>query len=163
LSAVPAIFSRIAQQPRLGVLGRLLAGLVAAAALGVLLVAAWLPPNPSGVGTHTSLRILRLQPCPFLARTGIPCVTCGFTTSFAWLARGNLVASAYVQPMGFVLAIMTAICFWASLYVMVTGKPVYRLLGLLPDRYYGVPLIGLAILAWGWKIFIHVHGIDGWH
>jgi hypothetical protein len=162
LTAVPVIFSRISQQPRLSLPGRLLAGLVWAAALSVLVVAAWLPPNPSGVATHVSLQMLHMQPCPFLARTGIPCPTCGMTTSFAWFVRGNLLASVYVQPMGFVLAMITAICFWASVYVMVTGKPVYRLLGLLPDRYYGVPLIALAILAWGWKIFIHVHGIDGW-
>jgi hypothetical protein len=85
------------------------------------------------------------------------------TTSFAWFARGNLLASGYVQPMGLALAILTIICFWTTLYIAMTGKPVHRLLRWLPGRYYGWPLAVLAVAGWGWKVFIHLRGIDGWH
>jgi hypothetical protein len=84
------------------------------------------------------------------------------TTSFAWLARGNLLASGYVQPMGTVLALLAAACVWGGLYAGVTRRPVHRLLRLLPSRYTLFPLLLLGVLAWGWKIFIHLKGIDGW-
>ncbi len=84
------------------------------------------------------------------------------TTSYAWFARGNFLASFYVQPMGFLLALLTVVAFWMGLYVALTGRAVYRLLARGPSRYYVPGLLVWAIIAWGWKIFIHLHGIDGW-
>jgi hypothetical protein len=84
------------------------------------------------------------------------------TTSFAWFARGNLAASFYVQPMGMVLAVLTAAGFWVALYIGLSGKPALRLLRVVPARYYLVPLFALAVAAWGWKMFIVLRGIDGW-
>ena len=84
------------------------------------------------------------------------------TTSFAWFVRGNWVASFYVQPMGFVLAMMAAMTFWTALYVAISGKPAYVLLSFLPRRYTLLPLLLFGAAAWGWKIFIHLHGMDGW-
>ena len=144
---------------RLGAAPRALAALVAMGCLSVLVLASRLPPSPTGVGSH---RALGLESCQFLESTGVPCMSCGMTTSFSWFARGNLLASLYVQPMGAVLAAMTACCVWAGLYVAFTGRPVYRLLRLAPGRYYLIPLLMFAVLAWGWKIFIHLNGIDGW-
>jgi hypothetical protein len=103
-----------------------------------------------------------LQRCEFLERTGIPCPTCGMTTSFAHFARGNIAASLYVQPMGTVLATLTAATLWVALYMALTGEPVMRLLRIVPARYYFLPLMIFAVAAWGWKIFIHLRGIDGW-
>jgi hypothetical protein len=144
---------------RLRLPARLLAFVVALACLSVLTVASRLPPNRDGVGSH---RALGLKGCQFLDSTGLPCPSCGMTTSFAWFAHGNLVASVYVQPMGAALAIIAAACVWGGLYVALTGRPVYRLLRLLPGRYYALPLLGLAVLAWAWKIMIHLNGLDGW-
>jgi hypothetical protein len=84
------------------------------------------------------------------------------TTSFAWFVRGRLLASLYVQPMGAVLAALAGCCVWAGLYLAFTGRPVYRLLYLRPGGHYFLPLLGLGIAAWAWKIFIHLRGIDGW-
>jgi hypothetical protein len=84
------------------------------------------------------------------------------TTSFAYFSRGNLLASLYVQPMGMVLAALTVAAFWTSLYIALTGRPALRLLQLIPAGYYFLPLMFFGIAAWGWKIFIHLHGIDGW-
>jgi hypothetical protein len=156
---VPAIYSpRVSVSP-VSLAGRGWALAVAAGCLGVLITAAKLVPSPTGIGTHTELGMF---PCAFLARTGLPCPTCGMTTSFAWFVRGNWVASFYVQPMGFVTALLTVAAFWVGLYVAVSGRGVYRLLRFVPGRYYGVPLTALAILAWAWKIYIHLHGLDGW-
>lgn len=133
--------------------------LLAGACLAVLIVAARLTPNSAGVSTHTQLG---MKECAFLARTGIPCPSCGMTSSFAWFVRGNLLASLYIQPMGTVLAALTAITFWASLYLAWSAKPPGRLLQSIPPRYYLPPVMAFAVIAWGWKIFIHLRGTDGW-
>jgi hypothetical protein len=158
--AVPLIYSRDPRASFLSAGARLAALGIALSCLLPLIIAARLHPDAGGSATHTQLG---LQPCAFLQRTGIPCPSCGMTTSWTWLAHGNLAASFYVQPMGTVLAMIAAACVWVGLYVAVTGRPVHRLLRLLPGRYYFVPLLSFALLAWAWKIFIHVHGLDGWH
>ncbi len=140
--------------------GRGLAAGLALACLAVLVVAAGLTPSPDGFGTH---RGLGLAECAFLARTGLPCPACGMTTSFAWFVRGNVVASLYVQPMGAVLAVVAGLTVWAAGYVAVTGRPLHKLLGVVPDRLYLVPLLSWAVIGWGWKMVIHLRGLDGWH
>jgi hypothetical protein len=138
---------------------RVLALCLALGCLTVLLLAAWLEPNPKGFGSHTPLG---LQRCAWQDRTGLPCPSCGMTTSFTWFVRGNLAASLYVQPMGMVLALLAAGCVSAGFYIAVTGRPIYRLLAVVPSRYYLTPLFAWAILAWVWKMWIHVNGLDGW-
>ena len=125
----------------------------------MLILAATVAPNPKGVGTHTELG---MYDCQFLARTGLPCFSCGMTTSFAHFVRGNFLGSLYVQPMGFVLAVACAITFWVALYTGISGRPIARLVRLIPPRYYVAPLMAWAVIAWGWKIWIHLRGIDGW-
>lgn len=158
--AVPIIYARSSQPVLLTLGARIGAMAIALGCLTPLVIAASLRPSPDGYGSHTELGLAR---CQFLDRTGLPCPSCGMTTSWAWFARGNVEASLYVQPMGTVLAILTACCFWVALYCAATGRPIYHLLGVVPGRYYFVPLLTLAILAWGWKIYIHLTGRDGWH
>jgi hypothetical protein len=157
---VPILYTRATSPRRLGPLGRLVAAGVALACLTVLTVAAYIQPNRAGVGSHSSS--LGLPRCGFLETTRLPCPSCGMTTSFSHFARGNLVASAYVQPMGAVLAALACGCVWAGLYVAFTGRPVYRLVRLLPGKYYLMPLFALALLAWAWKIMLRLNGWDGW-
>jgi len=157
---VPIIYTPPVQRQSLTFVGRLVSLAVALAALAVLVIAVKLPPSPTGEGTHTGIG---LQRCDFLATTGLPCPTCGMTTSFAWFVRANWVASFYVQPMGFALALATGALFWAALYMTLTGSPLHRLTRQLPMTYVVVAVMAFGIAAWGWKIFIHLHGIDGWH
>jgi dolichol kinase len=155
----PIIFHKEERLERLPVEGRFLAGVVAAMCLGVLITAAVLKPSPEGVGTH---REMGLSQCAWMERTGLPCPSCGMTTSFAWFVRGNFLASIYVQPMGAMLAAIACMTVWGGAYIAITGRPAHRLLSSLGPRYHVMPLLVLALLAWGWKIFIHLHGIDGW-
>ena len=157
-TAAPVIYA-VRDVPTPGRGGRVVAALVAVGCLAVLVCAATLEPSPTGVGTHTAMGLTR---CAFHDRTNLPCPSCGMTTSFAWFAHGNLAASAYVQPMGALLALATAACVVGGLYVAATGRPVYRLLRLIPSRYYVLPVMLFAVLAWAWKIFIRLRGIDGW-
>lgn len=159
-SQVPPIFSPRLHLKVVGIPGRLLALSIGLACLATMVTAARLTPSPTGMGTHTQLG---LDQCQFALRTGLPCPSCGMTTSFAWLARGNLLASFYIQPMGALLGLLTILATWTSFYVAATGRAVYRLIALGPSRYYVPGLLAWAILAWAWKIFIHLHGVDGWH
>ena len=158
-SAAPLIYARIPERIRVGWLGRLWAAAISLACLAVLTAAATIDPNPRGVGTHEQLG---LDPCQFELGTGVPCPTCGMTTSFAYFVRGNLLASLYVQPLATFLALGAAAGFWAAAYITFTGRPIYRLLRFVKPRYYLLPFFALTVLAWGWKIWIHVSGRDGW-
>lgn len=158
-ASVPLIYSPREERVRLTWIGRATALVISLGCLAVLVTAATLKPSPDGLGTH---RELGLDRCAFEARTGIPCPSCGMTTSFSWFVRGNVAASLYVQPMGTVLAVLTAAIFWAGLYIAISGRAAHRLLRFVPGRYYVVPLLTWAMVAWVWKIFIHLHGIDGW-
>lgn len=158
--APPIIYTRAASPRRLGTVARLIALGVALACLTVLTVAAYVRPNRAGFGSHTSS--LGLPKCGFMETTRLPCPSCGMTTSFSHFVRGDVLASVYVQPMGAVLAAIACGCVWGGLYVAFTGRPVYRLMRLVPGKYYLMPLFGLALLAWAWKIMLRLNGWDGW-
>jgi len=153
------IYTRIGKPDRTSIGGRVLAAAIAVSCLAVLITAARLQPSRSGLATHTAMGF---DECQFLKRSNLPCPSCGMTTSFAWYARGNALASLYVQPMGFALALLATVCVWAGAYIAFTGKPAHRLMRLIPSRYYLLPIMLFAALAWGWKMFIHVRGLDGW-
>ena len=159
-AAVPNIYAVPPSVDPVGWKGRVLAAAIGLGCLGVLVLAASLPPSRSGMGTHRES--LGLPPCNFLQRTGLPCPSCGMTTSWAWASKGHFAAAFYVQPMGAALALMAAACVWGGLYIAFTGRPAHRLLRMLPTRYTLLPLLLLAVLAWGWKILIHLNKWDGW-
>ncbi len=73
---------------------------VLAGSSAVLAIARWLQPCASGVGTHLQLG---LPPCRFLAVTGLPCPSCGFTTSFAFAARLQFKQALIASPFGLLL------------------------------------------------------------
>ena len=156
---VPRIYATSPIRQRLSAPSRLVALAVSLACLAVLVTAAMIRPNGGGTSTHTQLG---LAECQFLRTSGIPCPSCGMTTSFSWFVRGNVLASLYIQPMGTLLALSAAITFWAALYIAITGKPVHRLMRTMPASYYVLIPVGAGIAAWAWKIFIHLRGIDGW-
>lgn len=158
-SAPPVIYTRADAPHRQAALGRLIALAIALACLGVLLTAASLPPSHAGFGSHQALG---LRGCAFLERTGLPCPSCGMTTSFTWFVRGNLAASLYVQPMGTLLAALCCCTVWVGLYVAITGRPVYRLIQRVPGQLILIPALGWVLIAWAWKIYIHLSGHDGW-
>jgi hypothetical protein len=123
--------------------------LLAAAFLGVLATAAWLRPDSRGVGTHEALG---LSPCGWIAGFGIPCPTCGMTTSFSLAVRGSLWASFRVQPMGCALAVLTAAAAVTCAYVAATGSRIGHVLGARITPRVLVVGAALALLAWGYKV-----------
>lgn len=156
---VPPLYVQNRPVLRLRWSGRIMALGLAGGCLTVLLVAAWLNPSAGGVGTHTALGLAR---CSFLDNSGLPCPSCGMTTSFAHFVRGNFLASLYVQPMGTVLAALAALTFWGALYVGVTGRPAHRLLRFIPTGWWLIPLMVWGVASWVWKMVLQLRGIDGW-
>jgi len=157
--SVPLIYAPRPRSARVLLSGRLLWLATSLGCLAVLAVALVVHPDRSGVGSHRQAGFVR---CQFLDRSGVPCPTCGMTTSFAYFARGQVIGSLYVQPMGAVLAVLSGMTFWGGLYIALTGRPVYRMLGFIPARCYLIPLFALFVLGWAWKIGIHITGHDGW-
>ena len=73
--------------------------------IGGFALAFALKPDPRGYGTHQSLG---LPPCTFRMLFGIPCPSCGMTTSFSHLMHGNI-SQAFERASGVVLAAVCAV------------------------------------------------------
>jgi hypothetical protein len=70
---------------------------LALGALGVLVVARLVTPDPSGFGTHEQLGLPR---CLFRALTALPCPSCGLTTAFAYMVRFDAVGATRAHALG---------------------------------------------------------------
>ncbi|MDX1683389.1 MAG: DUF2752 domain-containing protein [Phycisphaeraceae bacterium] len=125
--------------------------LIAGATLSVLLIAAWLPPAPAGVGTHTRLG---LPPCGFLSATRMPCATCGMTTAFAHAAHGRIDLALTTQPAGALLALLTAAVALVAGWAAVTGAALAPLGRFIwrPGLFFGVA--GMILIAWAYKVMM---------
>jgi hypothetical protein len=125
---------------------------VAVCAAGILLLAAWLEPSPTGLGTHSRLA---MPPCGWIAMIDTPCPTCGMTTAFAHAANGNLPAALGAQPVGAVLAVAVAIALLIGAYTAATGSRVAVMFQRLWGRRTAWALgIGVGV-AWGYKILAY--------
>jgi hypothetical protein len=125
------------ESPRLGAIARV--GLIGLAALliGLFATAGRLAPDPRGFGTHEQLG---LSPCAILRLTGRPCPTCGMTTAFAWLVRGELARAWRANPAGLIAAVVCAgLVPWLG-FVAATGRAPGR-------RPVGATLMALAVLV----------------
>ncbi len=85
---------------------RLLMGLVGTVLAGLLATAAWLAPSSRGMGTHQQLG---LPPCTLVALYGMRCPSCGMTTSWSHLMRGNVFGSVQANAAGFLLGVLALI------------------------------------------------------
>jgi hypothetical protein len=79
----------------------------ALALTAVFAVAVWLNPyhddgSPRRMATHQNMG---LPPCTFYASTGLPCPSCGMTTSFSLLMHGDLANSLRANAAGTLLAV----------------------------------------------------------
>lgn len=115
----------------------------------VLTIAMILPPAGAGHGTHQALG---LPPCSFLAVTGLPCLSCGMTTSFAHTVRGEMPSALAAQPFGTLLAVVTILLVPVFFAGALTGRSVSRPIGRLPWNRIGPVLLALLFAAWGYKI-----------
>ncbi len=135
---------------------RRLWGLSLALVAGILLgIAVSLSPDPEGLGTHAQLG---LPACSWMSGFSIPCPTCGMTTSFSHAVKGELGQAFLAQPLGAILALLTAVVFLLGVYVALTGSCIAnRLAGPFRARWlwsFGA----VVLLAWGYKILVVTTG-----
>nr|WP_255712941.1 DUF2752 domain-containing protein [Rhodopirellula sp. JC740] len=81
---------------------RLAVGLSALGLAALLVTARVLEPAAGGLGTHQQLG---LPPCSMRVLFGVRCPACGMTTSWSWLTRGDLMASAEASLSGMLLGL----------------------------------------------------------
>jgi len=120
-------------------------------AAALLLIARLLRPSADGVGTH---RQLGLPPCAFLHFIGIPCPSCGLTTSVAHAARFHFYQSLTTQPFGLVVFISAVLSIPLSIYFIRRRVPWSTLDGLRGKNLVIYMLIALFILCWLYKIAV---------
>lgn len=117
--------------------------------LAVLVIARILQPDPRGVGTHQQLR---LPPCTFQAMTGLPCPACGLTTSFAWLARGQLARATEANALGPPAFLALVLLLFYEAGVLLAGKHVELELSAAVVTATGIAVILIMVLYGVWRI-----------
>jgi hypothetical protein len=123
--------------PRLGAIARALLLALAAILIGLFATAGRLTPDPRGYGTHEQLG---LSPCAILRLTGSPCPTCGMTTAFARLVRGELAGAWRANPAGLLVAVVSAGLVPWLLFAGLLGRAPGR-------RPAGATLMALAVVV----------------
>lgn len=118
----PDDYPSVDRRPTWWVRGLLL--LMAATFATVFYVATRVQPygpggEPMRMASHESLG---LPPCNFKQVVGIPCPSCGMTTSFAMLVRGDVWNSLKANWVGTLLAIFLAIAIPWSVYCSLRGR-----------------------------------------
>jgi len=117
-------------------------------------IAVWLNPydedgQPRHMETH---RQLGLPPCTFYSMTGVPCPSCGMTTSFSLLVRGDVLNSLRANAVGTVLAAFCLALVPWGLACVLRG----RLYGIrsLETALTRTVLIFLALLLVRWAVVV---------
>ncbi len=108
-----------------------------------------LEPSTRGYGTHQQLG---LPPCSIQYLFGIPCPSCGMTTSFAWFVRGRIlesiqanIAATYLAMICMILIPWLLISSWTG-QVMPRRKLEFRALILLSS------FLLVSVAQWGVRI-----------
>jgi hypothetical protein len=143
-----------------GILLFMTAGLITVFGIAVRLN----PYGPDGTArTMETHRQMGLPPCTFYTYTGLPCPSCGMTTSFALLVRGDVVNSVRANAVGTLLAAFCLALIPWSLASAYLGRPLFvtTLEPVLVRLVIGflVLLLGrwAIVLTWLWLTHTHVH------
>ena len=119
---------------------------VLVACVAILATARYLVPDPRGYGTHVQLT---RGPCLFKHITGIPCATCGMTTSFAHATRLQMDKAFAAQPFGALLCVLIAALAPLAVVFVIRGRGAG--VSIPSDWALGAVLVFL-IAGWAYKI-----------
>jgi hypothetical protein len=127
----------------------------------VFAIAIWLNPyddhgQPRRLETHLQLG---LPPCTFYEMTGIPCPSCGMTTSFALLLHGDVVNSLRANAVGTALA---AFCLGLIPWGLASGvRGRLYFIRSLERALTRTVLIFVALLLLRWGILVGMAWANG--
>ncbi len=114
--------------------------------LATFVVAARLTPDERGYGTHRQLAWL--APCGFLQWSGLPCPSCGMTTAWAHMVRGQWGAAWRANPFGCELAVAVALIAPWCLISGIRGRWIFA----APSTGMGLRILvglgSLGVLHW---------------
>jgi len=127
-------------------------GLIAAGPCWAVLVTAWLlTARSGGYGTHEQLG---LSACGSMMVHGVPCPTCGLTTSVTAAVHGDFAASVRANVFGLVLFAAVVAAAVIGTLQAVTGR---NMLGrFVPRPWWKLPLIAVGGVLAGWAIKLAV-------
>ena len=139
----------------LGQRGRALLSVLGLGLIAGFCLAATLEPDPRGYGTH---RQLGLPPCTVRLLLGIPCPSCGMTTSFAHLMRGQVADALRANAAGLLLALAcAALVPWSWLSAFYGRACWIERPGLAALIVLG-SISAIAIVQWGVRVFLLFEG-----
>jgi len=96
---------------------------------------------------------LMFGPCGMKQRTGLPCPTCGMTTSVLAFTRGDLLTAFYAQPAGGFLCTLLVVGAFFAFLTSVFGVYFSAFDRLFAEVGIGHWIVGLLIiLAAGWAV-----------
>jgi hypothetical protein len=148
------------------VLGRAVRGALLGIAVGLVVVfavATWLRPyDESGRPRHMETHVqLGLPPCTFRVVTGVPCPSCGMTTSFALLVRGDVANSLRANAVGTLLAVFCLALIPWCLACVLFGRPF--LIVSLERALTWVVLVFVVLLLARWFVVVGLAWWNGRH
>jgi len=132
---------------------RLRGAMIAVPCWAILVTACSLTPRACGYGTHEQMG---LPACSFLARTGLPCPTCGVTTSVAAMAHGRLAAALHAQAFGVLMFAAVAFLAVVGTTELVTGWDILSMLR--PGAWWALAGLVCMLACWGAKLAIGLAG-----
>lgn len=129
---------------------RLQMGCFGSLLVGLLVIAGGLTPNPNGLGTHEQLGF---PACSFRRITqGLPCPSCGMTTSWSYLLHGQPIRALSANIGGTLLAIFAAVAGPWMIGTAIRARPLFRPPTELQTVSGVILLILLTLGQWAWRV-----------
>lgn len=128
---------------------------------GVFAIAIWLNPYTADGQARTmeTHRQLRLPPCTFKQFTGLPCPSCGMTTSFSLLMHGDLVNSLRANAVGTLLASFCLLLIPWSVGSAIQNRPLFIVS--MERALMWVVIVFLTLALTRWSIILVLALING--
>ena len=130
---------------------RLWAAIVGLALLCPLALVLLLTPDSQGHGTHEQLG---LPPCTLVVLFGTRCPTCGSTTAFTHVARGELVEAFRANVAGALLAMLSLPAgIWVCLSA-IRGRWLITVPNGVAAALVAVVFLVIAVVDWLFRLYI---------